>query len=62
VLLERALFSGMIREFLIELKRDILRNCKQKIKHKTVHELVLEQIPYMASFDQNYLTTGKEAG
>ncbi len=60
--LEKIIFSGMIGEILIELKRDILRNCKQKRKRKTVRELVLRQIPYMQSFDQNYLITGKEAG
>ncbi|MDM8544841.1 hypothetical protein QUF90_27570, partial [Desulfococcaceae bacterium HSG9] len=60
--LEKAIFSGMIKEVLIELKRDILRSCKQKRKRKTVCELVMEQIPYMDSFNQNYLITGKEAG
>ncbi len=44
--LEKALFSGMIGEVLIKLKEDILRNCKQKRKRKTVPELVLQQIPY----------------
>ncbi len=60
--LEKAVFLGRMGEVLIELKRDILRNCKQKRKRKTVRELVLRQIPYMESFDQNYQRTGKEAG
>jgi len=60
--LKNGLFLGRMGEVLIELEEDIMKNCKQKRKRKTVRELVLQQIPYMQSFNQNYQITGKMTG
>ena len=49
----KAIFSGFMDIFITTLKRDILRNCKQKRKRKTSLELIEKRVPYTESFDKS---------
>ncbi len=53
--LGKAAFSGSLDFLITEMKLNILRNCTQKRIRKHSLELLLEEIPYMESFESNHL-------
>ncbi len=49
--IKKALFSGILELMFDEIKRDVLKNCKQQRKRKTSLELIDQMVPFMDSFE-----------